>query len=600
LPLPDDKPSLADFCQLQTLIYTRPWQQALKLTKGDNPISEIHGHITGLRASEISAAERLYRRRVPVDKILSPELAKTMCQLSLEIRRPIAVLVTRRGLVQEVIIGTELMLSPMTMAKFRAGSRSLRGLRLIRTQLHDQPLSQELLTDLAFLRLDLIGVLTVSADATPGNLYLAHLLPPNVTGQLFKILKGSPFQHVAIPFDQFIEELEAELQLARAHHAVGDGKESALLVSASPQGRAEQEERLAELAELAMSAGVTVIDRMAQRTSAGHQRYLLGSGKLKEVLIQTLHKGADMVILDQTLSPAQSRAISEMTDIKVIDRTQLILDIFARRAHSREGKVQVELAQLHYLLPRLSGKGTHLSRLGGGIGTRGPGETKLETDRRRIRDRITHLERELIQFARQQGQRRARRGRHDLPVISLVGYTNAGKSTLLNVLTKSQVSAENRLFETLDTTSRRLRFPQDREVIITDTVGFIRDLPKELLGAFRTTLEELREADLLLHVVDASAVDIDVQITAVISILEELRLGDIPRLLVFNKCDRLPVNHVGPLCRRYHAIGVSALQSDTLRPLLTQLEARVRALPLEQDRDGIASPDNGLAVASLR
>ena len=371
-------------------------------------------------------------------------------------------------------------------------------------------------------------------------------------------------------------------------------------MSASPQGRAEQEERLTELAELAVSAGVTVIDRMAQRTSAGHQRYLLGSGKLKEVLIQTLHKGADMVILDQTLSPAQSRAISEMTDIKVIDRTQLILDIFARRAHSREGKVQVELAQLRYLLPRLSGKGTQLSRLGGGIGTRGPGETKLETDRRRIRDRITHLERELIHFARQQGQRRARRGRHDMPVISLVGYTNAGKSTLLNVLTKSQVSAENRLFETLDTTSRRLRFPQDREVIITDTVGFIRDLPKELVGAFRTTLEELREADLLLHVVDASAVDIDVQITAVISILKELGLDHIPRLLVFNKCDRLPVNHIEPLCRRYHAIGVSALQSDTLHPLLTQLEARVRALTIEQDNNCMVSTDDGLAIASLR
>jgi len=526
---------------------------------------------------------------VPHDRILSPELAKAMCQLTLDIRRPIAVLLTRRGLVQEIIVGTDLTLSPTTLAKFRAGPRSLRGLRLIRTQLHDQPLSQESLTDLAFLRLDLIGTLSVTPDGNPGNLYLAHLLPPNGTGQLCTILKATPFHQCSMPFDRFIQELEAEVQLARAHHAVKDGTESAILVSASSQGRAEQEERLLELAELATSAEVTVIDRMAQRTPDGHQRYLLGSGKLKDVLIQTLHKGADMVIFDQTLSPAQSRAIAEMTDIKVIDRTQLILDIFARRAHSREGKVQVELAQLHYLLPRLSGKGAQLSRLGGGIGTRGPGETKLETDRRRIRDRITHLEREITHFARHQDQRRARRGRHGLPVMSLVGYTNAGKSTLLNVLTKSHVSAENRVFETLDTTSRRLRFPQDREVIITDTVGFIRDLPKELLGAFRTTLEELREADLFLHVVDASAADIDVQITAVVAILQELNLDTIPRMLIFNKCDRLPAHQMEPLCRRYNAIGISALQPATLRPLLAQLETVVQSL----------TEGRGVAVNSL-
>ena len=522
-----------------------------------------------------------------------------MCQLTQDIGRPIAVLLTRRGLVQEVIVGTELTLSPTTVAKFRAGPRSLRGLRVIRTQLHDQPLSQESLTDLAFLRLDLIGTLSLSPGGNPNNLYLAHLLPPDGTGQLCKILKAIPFHQCSMAFDSFIAELEAEVQLARAHHIVRDGTESAMLVSASPQSRAEQEDRLVELAELANSAEVTVIDRMVQRTADGHQRFLLGSGKLKEVLIQTLHKGADMVIFDQTLSPAQSRAIAEMTDIKVIDRTQLILAIFARRAHSREGKVQVELAQLRYLLPRLSGKGAQLSRLGGGIGTRGPGETKLETDRRRIRDRIGHLERELTHFARHQDQRRARRGRRGLPVISLVGYTNAGKSTLLNVLTKSHVSAGNRVFQTLDTTSRRLRFPQDREVIMTDTVGFIRDLPKELVGGFRTTLEELHEADLLVHVVDASAADIEVQITAVIAILQELDLNNIPRTLVFNKCDRLPTHQIEPLCRRYHAIGISALQPGTLGPLLAELEAHARSLT-DGGTGAISSPtrEDPLTLAS--
>jgi len=315
---------------------------------------------------------------------------------------------------------------------------------------------------------------------------------------------------------------------------------------------------------------------------------------MKDVLIRTLHRGADMVIFDQTLSPAQLRAISGMTDIKVIDRTQLILDIFARRAHSREGKIQVELAQLRYLLPRLLGRGTQLSRLGGGIGTRGPGESKLETDRRRVRERITHLERELARFARHQDRRRARRGRFGLPVISLVGYTNAGKSTLLNVLTKSQVSAQDRLFETLDTTSRRLRFPEDREVIITDTVGFIRDLPQELVGAFRTTLEELREADLLLHVVD-----VDVQITAVETILAELQLTAIPRVLVFNKCDQASPQQVEQLCRRHEAIGISAIQPATLRPLLARLESHVKAMMSVADYVAeVPQGDDAVALAT--
>jgi len=522
-----------------------------------------------------------------------------MCQLTLDIRRPIAVLLTRRGLVQEIIVGTDLALSPATAAKFRAGPRSLRGLRLIRTQLNDQPLSQESLTDLAFLRLDLIGTLSVTHEGNPGALYLAHLLPPDRKEGLCRILQSMPFHHCALPFDRFIAELEAEVQAARSHQTVKEGDESAIIVSASPHGRAEQEDRLDELAELARSVGVSVIDRVAQRTTDGRQRYLLGSGKLKEVLIQTLHKGGDMVIFDQTLSPAQSRAIAEMTDIKVIDRTQLILDIFARRAHSREGKVQVELAQLRYLLPRLSGKGTQLSRLGGGIGTRGPGETKLETDRRRIRDRITRLEHELKHFAKQQDQRRARRTRHELPIVSLVGYTNAGKSTLLNVLTNSQIAAGNRVFETLDTTSRRLRFPQNREIIVTDTVGFIRDLPQELIGAFRTTLEELREADLLLHLVDAGAADIDVQITAVVGILRDLGLDAIPRMLVFNKCDRLPGEHVEQVCRRYRAVGISAIHPHTVGPLLAEIEAQLPSLMADNRPPfAVGTPDETIMLAS--
>jgi len=451
---------------------------------------------------------------------------------------------------------------------------------------------------LALLRFDVIGALAVTPEGEPGSLSLAHLLPPNPQGQLCKVLSPMLVHHCPIEFQSFMLELESEFQRQSTQHDVSGHQETAILISASPHSRSTQDDRLTELAELATSADISVVDRIVQRTQAGHQRFLVGSGKLKDVLMLALQKGADLLIFDQDLAPAQARAIAEFTDVKVIDRTQLILDIFARRAHSREGKVQVELAQLRYLLPRLSGHGSSLSRLGGGIGTRGPGETKLETDRRRIRERISHLERDLTMFARHQNQRRARRARHGMPVVSIVGYTNAGKSTLLNALTKSQVAADDRVFETLDTTSRRLRFPHDQEVIITDTVGFIRDLPKDLLGAFRTTLEELREADILLHVVDASAADLESQIVAVEAVLQDLNLEQVPQVLAFNKCDRIPGDHAQFLCRRYRAIGISALQPETLHPLIHYLEQALERLGSNISPVSAQQSEEGSAIAS--
>jgi GTPase len=525
---------------------------------------------------------RLYRRRMPVDEILSAEAAKTLAQFTHEIRRPIGLVITRRGAVQDVLVGAGAEPSPTTLATFRASPRSLRGLRLIRSQLKDLPLTQEELTMLGLLRLDMIGMLSVTSKGEPGILSLAHLNPPRPQGQLYTLMKPTLAHQCPVNFKTFIRELEADLQRQSASHTMAQGQ-TAILVSASPKSKAEQEERLAELAELASSADLTVIDRLVQRTQSGHHRFQLGSGKLKDVLMQAMQKGADLLIFDQDLAPAQLRAIAEITDLTVIDRTQLILDIFAQRAHSREGKVQVELAQLRYLLPRLSGQGTSLSRLGGGIGSRGPGETKLETDRRRIRERIDYLDREITGFARHQDQRRSRRIRQAFPVLSIVGYTNAGKSTLLNVLTKSHVTTAPRVFETLDTTSRRLHFPHGREVILTDTVGFIRDLPKDLLAAFRTTLDEMRDADLLLHVVNAGAKELDAHIASVDSVLESLTLDQIPRVLVFNKCDQLPAGQAEALCRRYGAIGISALQPETLPALMQHLEERLAALvPLDR------------------
>ncbi len=526
--------------------------------------------------------ERLYRRRMPVDEVLSAEAAKTLAQFTHEIRRPIGLVITRRGAVQDVLVGAGAEPSPTTLATFRASPRSLRGLRLIRSQLKELPLTQEELTMLGLLRLDMIGTLAVTPKGEPGLLSLAHLNPPSPQGQLYTLLKPTLVHQCPVNFETFIRELEADLQRQSGSHTTAQGQ-TAMLVSASPKSKADQEERLAELAELASSADLTVIDRLVQRTQGGgRQRFQLGSGKLKDVLMQAMQKGADLLIFDQDLAPAQLRAIAEITDLTVIDRTQLILDIFAQRAHSREGKVQVELAQLRYLLPRLSGQGTSLSRLGGGIGSRGPGETKLETDRRRIRERIDYLDREIMGFARHQDQRRSRRIRQAFPVLSIVGYTNAGKSTLLNVLTKSQVATAPRVFETLDTTSRRLHFPHGREVIITDTVGFIRDLPKDLLAAFRTTLDEMRDADLLLHVADAGAKDLDAHIASVDTVLQSLALDQIPRVLIFNKCDQLPAGQAEALCRRYGAIGISALHQETLSLLIQQLEERLAILvPLD-------------------
>jgi GTP-binding protein HflX len=337
-----------------------------------------------------------------------------------------------------------------------------------------------------------------------------------------------------------------------------------------------------ELAELARSSGIAVADRIIQRQQRLNPKYLLGRGKLSELVLRALQLGVDLLVFDQDLNPSQVRSITDFTELRVVDRTQLILDIFAQRAKSREGKIQVEMAQLKYMLPRLVVKDDALSRLTGGIGGRGPGETKLEINRRRVRDRIARLEKQLSEIKKQRGQRRGLRLRTGLPIISVVGYTNAGKSTLLNVLTNSRVQVGDSLFATLDPASRRLRFPRDQEAIITDTVGFIRDLPAELMEAFGATLEELRHANLLLHVIDLSNPMFEEQIHAVEKILEKLGLHLIPMLRVFNKMDLVKdEEYIRHLCRRNQAIAISALNGDTLRPLVEAMEARLCLPPAE-------------------
>jgi GTP-binding protein HflX len=331
---------------------------------------------------------------------------------------------------------------------------------------------------------------------------------------------------------------------------------------------------MSELAELAASSDLEVVERVVQRRSSFDPRTLMGAGKLQDLIIHALRLQAEFIVVDQNLSPAQARAIAEATDLKVIDRAQLILDIFARRARTHEGKIQVELAQLKYLLPRLMSRGdSGLSRLEGGIGGRGPGEQKLEVDRRRVRERITRLEKLLDGERRRRAQRRSRRRARDVPVVSLVGYTNAGKSTLLNLLTESDVFVEHRMFATLDPTSRRLRLPREREVVINDTVGFIRDLPPDLLAAFRATLEEIEDSDLIVHMVDGSHPGYSAQIRAVERLLDELGYAEIPRLLVFNKIDRLEGGDpVDLLASHAGALGISALHARGIREMLERID----------------------------
>ncbi|OQY19825.1 MAG: GTPase HflX [Desulfobacteraceae bacterium 4572_35.1] len=529
-----------------------------------------------MKAAQLNALQRIYRRHLTKDEVISAELAKFMCGLSHEIRRQIGVLIDRFGAVKYVIVGDDKQIMLPDLSDFTLGRSGLRGLRCVHTHLKNESLSQDDLTDLALLRLDMMVAIGVGPMGLPASVYYAHLVPENSQQQQVEQLFAPSVGQWQLEFKLFIHALESELErkLDFGRVDLSDPRERAILISVSQQRRQDIDDSMCELNELARTADVVVLDQVVQRPQRLNPKYLMGEGKIKEVVIRALQQRATMLVFDQDLTPTQVRSIAALTDLKVVDRSQVILDIFARRAHTLDGKVQVELAQLKYILPRLSGKGTALSRLMGGIGGRGPGETKLEIDRRRIRERISRLEKRLKTMARGRLQRRSKRVRAQVPIISIVGYTNAGKSTLLNSLTSSEVFTEDLLFATLDTSTRRLRFPLEREVIITDTVGFIRKLPASLMGAFKSTLEELSDADLLLHVVDLSNPRYAEQITAVEQILVDLKLGHIQRLLVFNKIDCVDNDEVKELCRRHQAIGVCATDRRTFEPLLDQLQQR--------------------------
>ncbi|MGC4001421.1 MAG: GTPase HflX [Anaeromyxobacter sp.] len=536
-------------------------------------MQDVLGNTLGLKPSQLHALRRTYRRRVDAQSIVSPELARHLTEVSLETNRQIGVLLDRKGDVQAVIVGDARKLELPDVGRGRAGESRLRGLRLVHTHLNGEPLSRDDHTDLALLRLDLVAALEVLEDGLPGKVHYAHLVPENPQGAMWKDEEAASVHELAYDALGGALALEEEFARARAVRRTG-GRERAILVGFGGQGRGrvEAEASLQELRELARTAGVEVIDAMLQLRREPDPRYLIGKGKLEDIVLRSMQLMATMIVFDSDLSPSQARHIAEATSLKILDRTQLILDIFAQRAQSADGKLQVELAQLKYLYPRLVGRDDSLSRLAGGIGGRGPGETKLEIDRRRVRDRITALERRIEALGQNRHLRRKQRNGRGLPVLSIVGYTNAGKSTLLNALTASEVLAEDKLFATLDPTSRRLRFPRDREVIITDTVGFIRDLPPDLVNAFRATLEELSDADLLLHVVDAADPRQEEQIAAVETILRSLGLMEKRRLLVLNKVDRLAPEQRTALSRPGEAVAISAVTRQGLPELLATCE----------------------------
>jgi GTP-binding protein HflX len=551
----------------------------------------VHGDTANLKPSQARALARLAERRVPADRVVTGPLARDLLELSHELNRRIGLFIDRRGRISRVILGDAHSLELPEFERVRGADGRLRGIRLVSTHLVSDALDREELADLAKLRLDLIAALHDS----PGGVQvdLACLQPAREVTRGFE-LRTFPRAPLAFltpdagaseeparpdlptDFSAFIRDLEAQLVAATARtQALGQGTRAMVLQVHTDEMNRQGgiEARQAELRELCRTAGIALVDIATQRRRYPDPRTFLGSGRLRDVLVHALEQDVELLICDPELSASQARVISEQTDLRVIDRTMLILDIFAQHAQSSDGKLQVELAQLRYRLPRMVGKGTMMSRLAGGIGGRGPGETKLEIDRRRAQERINDLEKRLLHLRKQREQRRAQRRRSEIPVVAIVGYTNAGKSTLLNTVTNSDVRAEDKLFATLDPTVRRVRFPLDREVVMLDTVGFIRDLPPALMQAFSATLEEVADADLLLHVIDATDSDNEQQISTVERILDELGAGKVDRFLVYNKVDRLPDGQL--VADSELAAGtfqVSALDRRSTRKLMDAIE----------------------------
>lgn len=588
-------------------------------------MADIFGDLKTLQAREKNALEKLAAKRSRTNDFLDLELAKKTSRLTHQLGVQIGLLIARDGEVTHVILGSKSRIFLPDLGRFRLAVGRLRRLRLavflpdgerrlvksIRPREVPHPeIAKDLLTDLEKLRLDAVMVIAVKDDETPGSVSLAYLRPFQSPTQWssrksfknaearFGFVYGRDFHDLSSHFnefnhfDKFITDLESQFPETQKR-AFKTVNERAILVGASTSSPAQANRSMEELRELARTAGIEVADWVIQRRRVLDPKTVLGTGKIEELVLHCLDLGADLVVFDRELTPGQLRAITNLTELRVIDRSMLILDIFSQRAKSSEGRLQVELAQLKYSLPRLTERDSGLSRLTGGIGGRGPGETKLEISRRRARDRIVDLEKRIDKIAREREGRRSLRKERGVPVIAIVGYTNVGKSTLLNVLTNSDVFVENKLFATLDPTSRRMRFPNQQEVIFVDTVGFISELPQELINAFRATLEEVGEADLLLHVVDASSAIVQQQIEVVAQTLDSLGFGDKPNILVLNKIDLISQGEAKLLVSTLQGMPLSAIERSGFAELVKEIQGNLASCFEGRDPGGFLRERRG-------